>query len=111
MNRLPSSQRHKRREHRWKRYEKQLPGHRIQVDVKFIEPLTTSDGGRPKRYYQFTAIDDCTRIRVLRIFDRNTQKSAIQFIDYVLANSKARSTGTSSTAGSATPTSSRERLG
>lgn len=38
-----------------------------------------------KRYYQYTAIDDCTRIRVLRIFERNTQKSAIQFIDYVLA--------------------------
>ena len=85
MNRLPSSQRHKRTEHRWKRYEKQLPGHRIQVDVKFIEALTSTGAGRAKRYYQFTAIDDCTRVRVLRIFDRNTQKSAIQFIDYVLA--------------------------
>jgi transposase InsO family protein len=38
---------------------------------------------RRKRYYQFTAIDDCTRIRVLKIFERNTQASAIQFIDYV----------------------------
>jgi transposase InsO family protein len=84
MNRLPSSQRHKRHEHRWKRYEKQLPGHRIQVDVKFIDPVTRGPG-RLKRYYQFTAIDDCTRIRVLRMYDRNTQKSAIQFIDYVLA--------------------------
>jgi transposase InsO family protein/transposase-like protein len=85
MNRLPSPQRYKRTEHRWKRYEKQLPGHRIQVDVKFIEALTSKGQGRAKRYYQFTAIDDCTRIRVLRIFERNTQKSAIQFLDYVLA--------------------------
>jgi transposase InsO family protein len=84
MNRLPSSQRYKRHERRWKRYEKQLPGHRIQVDVKFIDPKTRGPG-RLKRYYQFTAIDDCTRIRVLRIYERNTQKSAIQFIDYVLA--------------------------
>lgn len=84
MNRLPASQRYKRHERRWKRYEKQLPGHRIQVDVKFIEPLGSA-GGRKKRYYQFTAIDDCTRLRVLRIYERNTQKSAIQFIDYVLA--------------------------
>ena len=55
--------------------------------MKFIEPLTsrTPAGGRKKRYYQFTAIDDCTRIRVLRIHERNTQKNAIQFIDYVLA--------------------------
>ena len=87
MNRLPSSQRYQRHERRWKRYEKQLPGHRVQVDVKFIEPLAANagTGRRKKRYYQFTAIDDCTRIRVLRIYERNTQKSAIQFLDYVLA--------------------------
>ena len=55
--------------------------------MKFIEPLggTAAPGRRKQRYYQFTAIDDCTRIRVLRIYERNTQKSAIQFIDYVLA--------------------------
>jgi transposase len=80
MSRLPSSQRYKRHQQRWKRYEKAQPGHRIQVDVKFIEPLP----GARRKHYQFTAIDDCTRIRVLRIYDRNNQKSAIQFIDYVL---------------------------
>jgi transposase InsO family protein len=86
MNRLPSSQRYKRHDRRWRRHEKQLPGHRVQVDVKFIEPLSKAAGGRrKKRYYQFTAIDDCTRLRVLRIYQRNTQKSAIQFMDYVLA--------------------------
>lgn len=80
MNRLPSSQRYKRHKDRWKRYEKALPGHRVQVDVKFIEPI----GGSRKKHYQYTAIDDCTRLRVLRIYDRNNQKSAIQFLDYVL---------------------------
>ncbi len=88
MNRLPSAQRHQRHDRRWKRYEKPLPGHRVQVDVKFIEPVAIGgpdrlSSPRRKRYYQFTAIDDCTRIRVLKIFDRNTQASAIQFIDYV----------------------------
>lgn len=54
--------------------------------MKFIESLTTATtpGKRPKRYYQYTAIDDCTRIRVLRIYERNNQKTAIQFLDYVL---------------------------
>jgi|SRR5687768_15092525 len=80
MSRLPASQRYKRHKDRWKRYEKALPGHRVQVDVKFIEPI----GGSRKKHYQFTAIDDCTRIRVLRIYDRNNQKTAIQFLDYVL---------------------------
>ena len=48
--------------------------------MKFIAPLQ----GSKKKFYQFTAIDDCTRLRVLRIYDRLNQKIAIQFIDYVL---------------------------
>jgi transposase len=66
MNRLPASQRYQRRALRWKRYEKQRPGHQLQVDVKFIEPLGQK-GMRRKKYCQFTAIDDCTRLRVLRV--------------------------------------------
>jgi transposase InsO family protein len=80
MNRLPSSQRHRRHAERWKRYEKPLPGHRVQVDVKFLGPL----GGTRRKYYQYTAIDDCTRIRVLRAYDRCNQQISIRFLDYVL---------------------------
>jgi transposase InsO family protein len=80
MSRLPASQRYRRHVDRWKRYEKPLPGHRVQVDVKFIAPLK----GSRRKHYQFTAIDDCTRIRVLRIYDRLNQQSAIRFLDYVL---------------------------
>lgn len=80
MSRLPASQRYRRHVDRWKRYEKPLPGHRVQVDVKFIAPLK----GSRKKHYQFTAIDDCTRIRVLRIYDRLNQTTAIRFLDYVL---------------------------
>ena len=118
MSRLPTSQRYKRLDKRWKRYEKQLPGHQVQIDVKFIEPIK---GAPPRRYYQYTAIDDCTRLRVLRIYPRLNQKTAIQFVDYVLeklpfvvqviqtdngsANSAPRSTTTCSTRGSGTSTS------
>jgi transposase InsO family protein len=80
LNRLPASQRYKRHDRRWKRYEKPLPGHRVQVDVKFIQPLP----GSRRKHYQFTAIDDCTRLRVLRIYPQLNQKTAIQFVDYVL---------------------------
>jgi transposase len=83
LNRLPASQRYKRRETRWKRYEKQRPGHALQVDVKFIEPL--GQVGKKKRYYQYTAIDDCTRLRVLRAYPTHDQKTAIRFIDHVLS--------------------------
>ena len=87
LNRLPASQRYKRLDKRWKRYEKQLPGHQVQIDVKCLEPLKTAARpavGRRTKYYQFTAIDDCTRLRVLRIYPRCDQKTAIQFVDYVL---------------------------
>ncbi|WP_216216843.1 IS481 family transposase [Amycolatopsis aidingensis] len=93
MGRLPASQRYKRRDLRWKRYEKQRPGHQVQVDVKFVEPLPKAGKtgvslkpvGRRGKFYQFTAIDDCTRLRVLTIYPRNNQKTAIQFLDYVLS--------------------------
>jgi transposase InsO family protein len=88
LNRLPASQRYQRHDKRWKRYEKPLPGHRVQIDVKFIEPLRGakpgSRAGSRRKHYQFTAIDDCTRLRVLRIYPRLNQKTAIQFADYVM---------------------------
>ncbi len=83
INRLPSSQRYKRTQTRWKRYEKQRPGHQLQVDVKFIEPLGQT--GKKKRFYQYTAIDDCTRLRVLRAYPTHDQKTSIKFIDHVLS--------------------------
>ncbi len=39
LNRLPASQRCQRHDRRCKRYGKAQPGHRIQIDVKFIQPL------------------------------------------------------------------------
>ncbi|MFC2084018.1 IS481 family transposase [Bacteroidota bacterium] len=65
-----------------KRYQKTVPGHHIQVDVKFIW-LKNSDGSKIRRF-QYTAIDDATRIRALKIYSRHTQINAIDFIDYVI---------------------------
>jgi transposase InsO family protein len=61
------------------RYSKALPGERVQMDVKFLEKTAFSG----KRYYQFTAIDDCTRFRVLRIYDHNSVDSAMDFVNRV----------------------------
>jgi hypothetical protein len=80
LNRLPSSQRYKRHDRKWKRYQRQLPGHQIQIDVKFVDALAGS--GRRKKFYQFTAIDDCTRLRVLRLYPHCDMRTAIQFYDY-----------------------------
>ena len=66
----------------------------MQIDVKFFAPIgaapagqgnsTSPAGGRREKCYQFAATDDCTRLRVLRIYDRLNRKTAIAFADYVL---------------------------
>jgi len=63
---------------RWVRYPQKPinPGEKLQVDVKFVPKL----GKEHRRYYQFTAIDECTRFRVLRIYDQNNQTSAMDFV-------------------------------
>jgi transposase len=79
VGRLPVNQKHRARGRRWQRDEKPQPGHRLQVEVKFLERIP----GSRKRLYQFTAIDDCTRVRVLKIVDACNQATAMRFMDDV----------------------------
>jgi len=80
INRLPKIA--PRRAIHTKRYSKSVPGHHVQVDVKFLI-FKHEDGGKTKRF-QYTAIDDATRIRALKIYQRHTQQNAIDFIKYVV---------------------------
>jgi hypothetical protein len=50
--------------------------------MKFLR-LKDAAGMAVKRY-QYTAIDDATRIRALQIFSKHSQECAIQFMDYVI---------------------------
>lgn len=79
INRLPKTA--SKRALHTKRYCKEVPGHHVQVDVKFIT-LRDQDGNKVKRF-QYTAIDDATRIRALKIYRQHNQKNAIEFIDHV----------------------------
>ena len=65
-----------------KRYEKQAPGHHVQIDVKFLKFIAPT--GKTIKRFQYTAIDDATRIRALKIYPRHTQRSAIDFVNYVV---------------------------
>ncbi len=80
VNRLPKNM--GRRKIHTKRYQKQVPGHQIQVDVKFLKFI--DNNRRTVKRYQYTAIDDATRIRALKIYARHNQKNACDFIDYVI---------------------------
>ena len=81
MHLLPRSMR-KRSIKSFRRYEKQVPGHHVQVDVKFLSFI--GEDGRKLRRFQYTAIDDATRVRALKIYKRHTQKNAVDFINYVI---------------------------
>ena len=63
LNRLPENIK-KRSRNKFTRYEKKVPGHHVQVDVKFF-CFKDEDGQRFKRF-QYTAIDDCTRSGALK---------------------------------------------
>lgn len=80
VNRLPKTA--PRRALHTRRYAKSVPGHHIQMDVKFLW-LKNRQGERCRRY-QYTAIDDATRIRALQIYRRHNQESAIDFVDRVI---------------------------
>lgn len=55
------------------RYERPIPGDRIQMDTCKIAP----------GLYQYTSVDDCTRYRVLRVYNRRTAANTLDFIDAV----------------------------
>lgn len=65
-----------------KRYSKNVPGHHVQMDVKFITLKDRID--KTVRRFQYTAIDDATRIRALKVYSKHNQVNAIDFADYVI---------------------------
>jgi transposase InsO family protein len=81
LNRLPENIK-KRSRSQFKSYEKRVPGHHVQIDVKFLF-FKDKYGKRLKRY-QYTAIDDCTRVRALKIYKQHTQVSSIDFLNHVV---------------------------
>lgn len=63
-----------RRKKKFKRYSRPIPGDRIQMDTCKISP----------GIYQYTAVDDCSRWRVLQIYKRRTANNTIDFLDLLL---------------------------
>lgn len=53
-------------------FEMPHPGDSVQVDVKVVKL-------QGKKVYQYTALDDCTRYRVLRLYRRQNQRASLDF--------------------------------
>ena len=52
------------------------------MDVKFL--TFANKRGEKVRRFQYTVIDDATRVRALKIYDKHTQTNAIDFVDHVI---------------------------
>lgn len=61
-----------------KLYTKTNPGEAVQVDIKYTPKIDVN--GYLINYYQFTAIDDCTRTRFLCWYESMSKANAIDFI-------------------------------
>ena len=58
-----------------RRYQKEILGERVQMDVCKIAP----------KLYQYTAIDDCTRLKVMRLYPNKQAASTLDFLDQVVS--------------------------
>ena len=64
----------RRKKSDYQRYSRPVPGDRVQMDVRKLRAGA----------YQFTAIDDCTRLKVTRVYPRKTAKNSVAFLFEVL---------------------------
>lgn len=60
------------------------PGERVQIDVKWV-PKGCVVGGINQKYYQYTAIDEYSRIRYLGAFQEANTYSSMQFLNDAVA--------------------------
>jgi transposase InsO family protein len=72
---------HAKKSYRAKPYEQmRYPGERVQIDVKWV-PSGCIVGDKTRRYYQYTAIDEYSRLRYLGAFEEANTYSSMQFLD------------------------------
>ena len=67
-----------RKQRKNKPYQRaECPGQKVQVDVKFVPAECVADG---RKYYQFTAVDECTRWTYRQMYDEHSTYSAEAFL-------------------------------
>ena len=59
---------------RYKRYQRSIPGDRVQMDTIKID----------KGIFQYTAIDDCSRFLVMAVYSKRTAANTLDFVERVV---------------------------
>jgi len=77
----PTSKKAKKKPKPYKRAE--YPGQKIQIDVKYVPKYCVVDG---KKYYQYTAVDECSRWTYREIYDEHSTYSSKDFLQKLIAH-------------------------
>jgi transposase InsO family protein len=72
-NQVPPLVRPRRKDH-FKRYERPVPGDRVQMDTMKLKA----------GLYQYTAVDDCSRFLVAGVYPRDTAANTLRFLEKTL---------------------------
>ena len=76
----------KKAKKKWKAYQRaEYPGQKVQIDVKYVPSGCVADG---KKYYQFTAVDECTRTAFREMYDEHSTYSAKDFLKKLVKTSR-----------------------
>ena len=68
-----------------KHYEKMLyPGQRVQIDVKYVPSACLVGEVKGKHFYQYTAIDEFSRLRYVEAFEEHNTYSSAVFLENVV---------------------------
>ena len=59
------------------------PGQKIQIDVKFVPRYCVANG---KKYYQYTAVDECSRWTFREMYDEHSTYSSRDFLEKLIRN-------------------------
>lgn len=78
----PERARKKRRNKPYQRAE--YPGQKVQLDVKYVPSSCVTDG---RKYYQYTAVDECTRWTYRYMYDEHSTHSSIDFLHRLVKES------------------------
>ena len=55
----------------------EYPGQKVQIDVKYVPSYCISNG---KKYYQYTAVDECARWAYREMYDEHSTYSSLEFL-------------------------------
>jgi len=77
----PEKKKKNRKPKPYKRAE--YPGQKIQIDVKYVPSHCITDG---KKYYQYTAKDECTRWTYREMYDEHSTYSSKDFLVKLMRN-------------------------